>query len=314
MANENQHFVPQGYLRLFTIEGQRSLIWEYNKETGRIFKKPKSVARICSRPGYYGVKDADGQIDENTVEDFFSKIEDRAIRIIRKIKVLPHGKCVGLSDENREILSLYLALQMLRVPNFRDGIEEMFKRTVEIELNQIVAGQREAGDLPEFVTDEFLGDLNVVMEPWVSLDAVFKISEQLAGSIENKTWGFLTSADGEFFVASDNPIYYQQSSSIEDGKQYHIGPAHPMSELIVALRKDLALKIEPKYGPEEHAKYDLCFSKLDKETTRAVNERTIVSAMKYIYSCEKTDDLLELVRKHQASCLKLSVQSPRPRT
>jgi len=34
MAKDNHHYVPQGYLRGFTIEEEKSLIWEYDKNTG----------------------------------------------------------------------------------------------------------------------------------------------------------------------------------------------------------------------------------------------------------------------------------------
>ncbi|MEX1668608.1 DUF4238 domain-containing protein [Zhongshania guokunii] len=46
MAKDNQHYVPQGYLRGFTIEGERSLIWEYDKNTGKISRQPKSVRGV----------------------------------------------------------------------------------------------------------------------------------------------------------------------------------------------------------------------------------------------------------------------------
>jgi hypothetical protein len=34
-ATENQYYIPQGYLRGFTIPQEKSLVWEYDKERGR---------------------------------------------------------------------------------------------------------------------------------------------------------------------------------------------------------------------------------------------------------------------------------------
>jgi hypothetical protein len=41
MEKDNHHFVPQGYLRGFTIEGEKSLIWEYVVSISIMLKKMK---------------------------------------------------------------------------------------------------------------------------------------------------------------------------------------------------------------------------------------------------------------------------------
>ena len=35
---KNQHFVPKGYLRNFTIAGEKSHVWEYDKQLGSLWE------------------------------------------------------------------------------------------------------------------------------------------------------------------------------------------------------------------------------------------------------------------------------------
>ena len=94
MAKDNHHYVPQGYLRGFTIEGEKSLIWEYDKDTGEISRHPKSIRDICSEHHYYAQKREDGSVDNESMEDAFHEIEDKTPRIIKNIKSSGHGKKV----------------------------------------------------------------------------------------------------------------------------------------------------------------------------------------------------------------------------
>ena len=148
MAKDNHHYVPQGYLRGFTIEGEKSLIWEYDKETGKISRQPKSVRDICSNHHYYAQKREDNSVDNESMENAFHEIEDKDPKIIRNIEFPGTGKKVVLTDEEQEILSFFTAIQLSRVPNFRNGIEERHRKLAEVGLDQIVANDKQNGVLP----------------------------------------------------------------------------------------------------------------------------------------------------------------------
>jgi len=81
---KKHHFVPKSYLKGFVIEGQKSLIWEYDKKYVRISKNPKSIRKICCRDYYYEQTNDDGQKTQ-ILEDGLGKIESKAIEIINNI-------------------------------------------------------------------------------------------------------------------------------------------------------------------------------------------------------------------------------------
>lgn len=112
MAKDNHHYVPQGYLRGFTIEGEKSLIWEYDKNTGKISRQPRSIRDVCVEHHYYAQKREDGSVDNESLEDAFHEIEDKAPRVIKSIKFTGTGKKVVIADEERVILSFFAAIQL----------------------------------------------------------------------------------------------------------------------------------------------------------------------------------------------------------
>lgn len=50
MTNQkkNHHFVPQSHLRGFAIDGERNLIWEYDKQNSTVSKVPKSIRKAIA--------------------------------------------------------------------------------------------------------------------------------------------------------------------------------------------------------------------------------------------------------------------------
>lgn len=74
-SNKCQHFIPQGYLRKFAIEGEKSLIWQYDEINGLLSKRPVSIKKIYCRDYYYYQRDKDGNVDHIRMEDAFSGVE-----------------------------------------------------------------------------------------------------------------------------------------------------------------------------------------------------------------------------------------------
>ena len=102
MTNKrNQHFVPQSYLRKFAIHGQESLVWKFDKTTGRASTDPVSVRKICSKDFYYYQRTDIGKIDHTKLEDAISQIEEIGIKIINSIRKPKHGINVSLCEEKK---------------------------------------------------------------------------------------------------------------------------------------------------------------------------------------------------------------------
>ncbi len=107
-------------------------MWEYDKESAQISRAPRSVRDICSQALYYAQIDENGQLDQQRLGDAFQIIEDKTPGIIRGIQPSKTGEQVALSGEEHGTLSFFIALLLTRVPSFRDGIEDIHRRFVEV--------------------------------------------------------------------------------------------------------------------------------------------------------------------------------------
>jgi hypothetical protein len=310
MAKDNHHYVPQGYLRGFTIEGEKSLVWEYDKNTGEISRNPKSVRDICSEYHYYAQKREDGSVDNVSMEDAFHEIEDKAPRIIKNIIFPGTGQKVALNDEERVILSFFTAVQLFRVPNFREGIEEMHRKIVEITLSQMIASDKQNGSLPPGVEELFeRGGIKLDIERFVSLDPMVNLAKEGCVKLLEKVWHFAAPADGMSFVTSDNPVYFQTPEEYRDKVGVFLGPLHPLSEVTIPLRKDLLLIFCPstKLMPEQYELLNCTSVQLDKPDTKNLNKRTTIAAARHVYSCERSEALARMVGKFKGSSQRVVV-------
>lgn len=310
MAKDNHHYVPQGYLRGFTIEGEKSLIWEYNKDTGVISRQPRSIHKICAAHHYYAQKHEDGAIDNKSMEDAFHEIEDKAPRVIKNIKFPGTGKKVVLTDEERGVLSFFAAIQLFRVPNFREGIEEMHRKLVEMILSDIVAKEKRDGTLPEEIEKLYERDgIEVDIERFVSLEPMINMAREGSAMLLQKVWHFAAPANEMTFVTSDNPVYFQTPEEYREEVSPDIGPMHPLSEVTLPLRKDLLLIFTPsvKRTPSQYKLLDCLSVELDKVDTKNINKRTTLAAAQYVYSPEKSEALARMVGKFKGSSQRVIV-------
>lgn len=310
MAKDNHHYVPQGYLRGFTIEGEKSLIWEYDKDTGEISHYPKSIRDICSKHHYYAQKRENGSVDNESMEDAFHEIEDKTPRIIKKIKFPGTGKKVVLTDEERVVLSFFVAIQLSRVPNFRDGIEETHRKIAEIALGRIVQSDKENGVLPSEVEELYeCGGIKIDVEGFVSLEPMVKLASEGCIRLLEKVWHFAAPAEGMTFVTSDNPVYFQVPEKYRRKAGPYIWPFHPLAELTLPLRSDLLLMFRPAvwFTPEQYDRLNCTSVWFDKPTTKNINKCTTLAAAKHVYSCEKSYALARMVGKFKGTSQRVVV-------
>ena len=124
-TTDNQDYVPQFYLRGFTIPGQKSLIWQFDKQLSQFRKSPQSIRKICSRYRYYRQVREGGTEEPDLLEKGFSgQLERKAAPLFKKImSMLAEGGVeVPLTPEEYGHLCYCAAIQYTRVPAFRDKI------------------------------------------------------------------------------------------------------------------------------------------------------------------------------------------------
>jgi len=296
---KKQHWIPQGYLRGFTIEGEKSLIWQYDKSKGTAPEFPVSVRKICRRKHYYSQKDQNGRDDRASIENGFQKIESKIARIIRKICAQKRSQRINLNSEDTVELAFFTGLLLTRGPSFRDGINDVFRESAQI-ISRI---EYESGRVPEppvivkRLIDEkgFDEVIKVEVLPHVSLGPMIQGAQQIGLALLAKAWTYFKPAQGMTFVTSDNPVHFRLSGSY--GPQ-SIGPAYPLSEVTVPLRKDIVLIYHPKQllTQGEVNKWHNRIIRATPVKTIEINVRTASSARNFIYSSEKSDELMKMVK------------------
>jgi hypothetical protein len=292
----NQHFVPQHYLRGFTIPQQKSLIWEFDKKKGQFFKSPKSVRTICSRHHYYLQVREDGTEEPDTLEHGFSRdIESKSAPLFKALisRISNGNREVYLTPAEYGQLCYSVAIQYTRVPSFRDKMAFFMKLHGEQLFDKIVESQRKDGTLPPKV-DKILHTERptVTIESWGTLQTMVEASVTVGKALLNKSPGFFRAPAGNYFITSDNPVSYH----IKDFEKYevkHLEPIHPHAEVFFPLSRNIALVFFPYksgYGSTRHA--IRCKSlEPPPEIVRFVNMHTAAMAERYIYTPERTSDL-----------------------
>lgn len=308
----NQHYIPQCYLKRFTIEGQKSLLWTIDKKTGQYLKTTSSIKKICSEDYYYYQLDDEGNVDHIGIEDRLSETERSVNPLLQTICDTTFGNRPDLSEENQGELAFFLALLITRGPSFRDPInnlhgELLTKLMLQMDKDNLFP---EAPDILQKMIEE-KGIENVIhahIHPFVSLQAMIEGARLIALSMLKKKWIFYRAKDN-LYVTSNNPIHFSFSSRY---RNLSGGPGHPQSILTIALSKNVALVIKPE--PLEKCRFsdqhNLKMCSTSKSIVNQINKAVICSADKFVFSSEKDDGIRSMVEKFKDTKQKVFIDTP----
>lgn len=132
--------------------------------------------------------------------------------------------------------------------------------------------------------------IKVRAKPWVSLRPMVEMAEKIAESALSKCWQFFVPPDGFSLVTSDNPVVFSGGPS----GNLQIGPANPFAELLINLRKDIALVCTPQcYHP------DMQTFQMNLPEARKFN-RAVVRAARYrVFADQHSETIDKFVKKYQ---------------
>ncbi len=282
MNSVRHHYVPQGYLRGFSNEEDPSFVWVYDKRTGRKPRK-KSTRSVAWAQAYYAQEKEDGSADLDTLEKKLAETIDNDVPpILSKIRPIS-GSIVRIDSDAKAKIAFFLGLSLTRVPSFRDGINGFFDRIAQSSFDT-VSRQNE-----EFRMFSEMHNIVATAKPWVSLEPMIKVAQQIANSALKKNWQFFVAPEKVSLMTSDNPVHF--SGRATGLKQ--IGPAHPGAELIMNLRRDLALVCTPVQG-----QVNMMTFSLNPHDARKFN-RGVVTAAKHRVFTDRLDKTVDsFVKKY----------------
>jgi hypothetical protein len=181
------HYVPQFYLRRFCDASNHLWAWDRGRDLVFI-TSPGSVA--VERSFYYLDVLAEHGHDPQTMERQFASLEHEVACItsqwIEWIRDGGMGTPIPIPDENRALVSLFIALQHLRTPDYKDTLTR-FASTV----GYSTTSEREQRLLH---TEALWND---------------SLIEGFRNRIGSASWVFGRNATSVPFITSDNPVAFR---------------------------------------------------------------------------------------------------------
>jgi hypothetical protein len=271
MVKKKHHYVPRTYLSGFTdSEGN---LWNYFKDS---IKKPvpRPPGSVCYETFYYAQEGEGGELD-NSLEDAFSEsVENRIPSLIEPIPTSP-GTLVQMSREDRADFAFFVAVSLTRVPSFRSGIDRIHSRVAQMVLDHEAEKDAELRG-----AIERLG-IKAEAKPSGSLRPMLDMAGGIAKTLLTKPWVFFCAPPGFSFATSDNPVWFS-------GR----GPGHPLTELLMPLRSDLAWAAIPRATLDDMKV--VCLTKFE---ARAMNRRVAGAARERVLLREFSEEFDAMVKK-----------------
>lgn len=278
------HYVPQGFLRGFAVEGEasRSFVWVYDKNEHRAPRK-KSVRSIAWAPAYYAQEREDGSADLDTLEAGLATTIDNQIPLILQAIVPKVGRKIELSGDEKGAIAYFVGLSLTRVPSFRDGMNDFHSRVAQITLSLQMDKDPQLAEAVEKY------GIKAEAKPWVSLRPMVQLAYAIATSALGKHWQFFVAPPSVPLVTSDNPVVFSGKAA----GLAQVGPAHPGAELIMNLRKDLSLVCTPKRGYDSMQVFQL-----SPTEARKFNRGIVRAARQRVFADYLSADLDGFVKKY----------------
>jgi hypothetical protein len=183
-----QHYVPQFVLRNFAASGKKKHIYVFDKLHEKTFKT--AIKNIGAENAFYDYNDNGSK---SSIDPKLESLETITSPIIRRI--VENESLGSLKAKDKSIISLFCAVQMLRVKSTRESLKE---------LNDTLKDHIETGgyDINKVEGFKFMNEEEIKIS---SIHSVLTAGK-LAPYFYSKVWLLLKAPKKSPFCISDNPI------------------------------------------------------------------------------------------------------------
>ena len=274
----------------FTDSYSESL-WVYLKDSSTP-RKSTPLNEGCQKY-YYAFYDAEGSRHTNTIENFFSDIEDKFGEVSTKI-----NNREKIAGQDRINLAVFIAFMQTRGPWFRSEIDRMAAEHIEkVGLKNAKQDFRPSLDTmseiigiePQLLDEDFLNPISSRGSTF-SLIQVFDSALRFYKQIIELKWRFLISRIKYKYVTCDNPIFYY--SEIDQNTIQGDRILNKNVEMTFPLSKNVAL-----LAMREKLQEGYCDA--HRQSIKAINKRTVWGAKNYIYTSFRDNTFLNFVIKNK---------------
>lgn len=226
---KHQHYVPQFLLRRFSIRGEEKQVWCFRKADSRAFED--SIARAGGESWWnqYVLP------NDESLEQALERVEHAASGALKRVVATERTNI--LKRPERELIALFVALQLLRTPGFRDML-----RQFDSKLSGLLgeAGRRRMSFDP--LDKDGLRDEHCKM--------IASLPGEIIPALVGKHW-VLQKADGEErFVIGDSPVVLRHMHGDMGDRQWVPSPGTRGAEVYLPLTPRLTLAMWCRSLPE----------------------------------------------------------------
>lgn len=298
---KRQHFVPQSYLKRWAREENKNQIFVFDKERQCSFSS--AIKSVASSNYFYdfpaellehkeeihkkakedgiSIEVVDLLINEQAIEKALSEIEgrandilERAIKKIDDVSAFPEAYIAHyeiFSDESRDMLAYFIALQFSRTEDIRFSMEEIDEKLYkewswlimqnldkaqhDKELTDTVGKDRvvdlkKAVDKGQWTKDSYTIKVHPIYTKMQHIGLIFELAEEISKYLISYKWLITRNFSELPYYTSDNPVV--KKANLEHSFYSH-GFNSKGIEIHFPISPKYALTIfEPSYLEEIH--------------------------------------------------------------
>lgn len=198
----SHHYLPQVYLRRFTLRENKKLLWEFNKSDGTVIEStPKKSG--CE-DYYHAFKKQDGTLDTESIESDLGQIETKIDVVYKAIRMRR-----PLTEAEWRAFHVFAGSMSVRVSafigNFHEFASKVFDHSFEIikTTPEFVKRSHELG-----VPSERLPNVKAAADRDFSLLMCLQAMETPIQLFSKMNWQFAQTSAPAHFITGDNPVFH----------------------------------------------------------------------------------------------------------
>lgn len=197
---KHQHYVPQFYLRAFSVGGQRKQVHVFDKATRTT--SARSIKKVAQQDFYYDAPTIDNAVGQaQFLENTFGKLESRAAPLIATIlESVSTSVAPVFTDEDLLAIVAFVAFQYVRTPEMRSKITQAWR--IRADLLVKAHGEAVLAELPNLGPD---GEAELHGTHLQSPELLLRIGASL---VQRRLSVLVADDAGPVFVTSDQPVVY----------------------------------------------------------------------------------------------------------
>jgi hypothetical protein len=287
------HYLPQFYLRGFSGNGKQ--IFQIEKREARGYLC--SIRDAAAIRDYHNL-DHDDAEDPYALEKRLSDIEDQLAKALAE--VIRSGI---VSDISHARLVEFVSLMRVRVPAFKQHIEESLRQVVR-STGKILELKGKLPPPPKGLVNTFAGDgITISISNWKCLEYMFGLAsdKEILRLLASMTPSILRAPQGKVLLTCDQPVAVFNPEA-DPANAYGIGLAHPRTQISFPLSSGVLLLLT---WDQDAVRERL----LLPDEVNEFNRRSAVMAEALLFAPKQSEAAIEVVaqNKHCSAGIALQV-------